>query len=107
MEGIIVQTTTSTQEAAKALAHSLISKKFASCVTIIPNCISVYSWDEKIQEENEFELQIKSFKSYKNRIFTDIKKNSSYEVPQLIVTQIVDMSESYFSWMKEQLGSEN
>ena len=62
MEGIIVQTTTSTQEEAKLIAHSLISKKFAACVTIIPNCISLYSWKQKIQEDIEFELQIKSFK---------------------------------------------
>ncbi len=49
-------TTVSKDEIARKLAHSIVEAHLAACVNIIPNIRSVYEWQSKIQEDEEFML---------------------------------------------------
>lgn len=52
----VAYVTTPSEEIAKKLARGIIQQKLAACVNIIPKITSIFEWEEKIEEENEFLL---------------------------------------------------
>ena len=40
-------------EEAKLLSRQVIEKKWAGCVSVIPNALSIYHWNGKIHEDCE------------------------------------------------------
>lgn len=97
----IVLCTCSSSDEAKSLANILLKAKLVACVNIVPNITSMYEWEDKICEETEFLMIIKS----KNNLFSEIKetiiKNHSYDVPEVISYEIKDGSEDYLNWINK------
>jgi periplasmic divalent cation tolerance protein len=44
---------------ASEIARELVSKRFAACVNIFP-ISSIYRWNEKIEEDNEIAMFVKT-----------------------------------------------
>jgi periplasmic divalent cation tolerance protein len=99
---IIVETTypnsAKGKKLAKNLAQILLEKKLAACVQIstIESC---YFWQEKIVNEREILLSIKSKNSLYGEIEKTILKHHFYEIPQITAIQINQGSEGYLKWV--------
>ena len=50
----IVNCTTSSKVNAMEISEYLIESKLAACVNIVPNVVSVYKWEGKVVEGQEF-----------------------------------------------------
>jgi periplasmic divalent cation tolerance protein len=100
MTPIIIQTTYPTKEEGKKLAEILIRKKLAACVQIT-KIDSVYSWDDRICEDKEYILNIKTKKENYPLIEREIKENHSYDLPEIISIKINDLSDEYKNFIKE------
>ena len=50
----IINCTTASKVNAMEIASYLIENKLAACVNIVPNIVSVYKWEGKIVEGQEF-----------------------------------------------------
>ena len=98
----IIYTTTSNIDESKKIAYHLVESKLAACVNIVPKVISVYSWQDKINEDEEYLLVIKT---QKNR-FEDVKKAilelHSYELPEIVMLPIKKGHKEYLSWIKKE-----
>ncbi|XP_074632815.1 protein CutA homolog isoform X1 [Acropora palmata] len=46
-------------DVAKKIARGLVQKKIAACVNIIPGITSVYTWEDKVEEDAEVLMMIK------------------------------------------------
>ncbi len=92
-------TTVSKDEIARKLAHSIVEAHLAACVNIIPNIRSVYEWQSKIQEDEEFMLMIKTRREYVPQLIEFVKTNHPYEVPELIELPITNGNEDYLKWI--------
>ncbi|NET47836.1 MAG: divalent-cation tolerance protein CutA, partial [Merismopedia sp. SIO2A8] len=90
--------TASSQEEAGAIAHALVSRKLAACVSIMP-IQSVYSWQGDIQTDQEWQLLIKTTLDCWQALETAINELHSYEVPELIALPIVQGSSAYLNWL--------
>lgn len=99
----IILTTTSTEAEAKKIADSLVQSKLAACVNVIPNVSSIYRWEEKVTEDNEFLLLIKTNKSKEQEVQKQIQEIHSYDVPEVISLPIEGGSEKYLNWIDESL----
>jgi periplasmic divalent cation tolerance protein len=103
--GVILVTVSSLEES-KKIAHALIESKLAACVNIIPKIISIYSWQEKINEDEEYLLLIKSRKELFKSIKKTVRDLHSYEVPEIIMLPIKNGLKDYLEWIrKETKGS--
>ena len=99
--GIVLVTAVSLAEG-KAIAQSLIESKLAACVNIFP-IDSLYLWQGKINQDQEYQLIIKTDLNNFSELAEKIKTLHSYEVPEIIALPIVAGSSSYLSWLGESL----
>jgi periplasmic divalent cation tolerance protein len=97
---IIVLTTAADAEEGRALARSLVERSLAACVQILPPMTSVYKWDEKIQEETEYLLLIKTSSSNWDNVRSFISENHSYTIPEIVAINAAEVSEPYLEWLR-------
>ena len=100
---IQLTTTTETREAAGVLAEILIEQKLAACVQISGPITSVYSWKGAVTHAEEWTLTLKTRSDLFLEIETAIKANHTYELPEIIATNLSFVSQEYAKWMEEQL----
>lgn len=96
---IIVKTTTSKLEEAQEISRLLLEKKLAGCIHI-QQINSSFIWQEQICNQLEFEISIKTHNNVLQEVCQIIKKNHSYQTPQIISQKIEYLDEQYKSWLE-------
>jgi periplasmic divalent cation tolerance protein len=101
---IVVLSTCKSAEEAEGIARGLVEKRLAACVNVIPAVRSIYRWKDKVEDEPEVLLVIKSSRALFDGLRAEIEKMHSYEVPEVVAVPIVEGSEAYMMWLDRQLG---
>ena len=96
----IIITTYPDKEAARTTAKLLVEKRLAACAQMFP-IESVYLWQGKVYDDNETMLFIKSKTALFDEIATTIRKNHTYEVPEIIQIPITGGLPEYFKWIDD------
>lgn len=86
---------------AAALAKTLLESKLAACVNIIKGVQSLFWWKGNIDNAHESMLLIKTKDSFYGRIREVVKKNHSYEVPEIIAFKIDEINREYLEWLNQ------
>jgi periplasmic divalent cation tolerance protein len=86
---------------AKKISQILVEEKLAACCNIVPGLNSIYSWENKIQDETELLLIIKSRQELFPELEQRIKKLHPYSVPEIIAIPIFNGNIDYLKWMEE------
>lgn len=95
----IILCTVPDKKIANLIATTLLEKKLAACISIIPGVTSFYFWKNVLEKTKEIQLIIKSFIGLKNQIFKEIKNLHSYGVPELLMLKTNDIDREYLSWV--------
>lgn len=97
---VMVLTTVATEEDARLIAKSVVSKRLAACVqrTTIQ---STYWWENEVNEDPEYLLTFKTRKGRVAELFTDILAQHPYDTPELIEVPITGGSDTYLEWIME------
>jgi periplasmic divalent cation tolerance protein len=103
---IIVMTTTPDLSIAEDLARRIIFAHLAACVQILPPMKSYYFWKDEVQADAEHLLLIKTLEEKFDDLERFIQENHPYEVPEIVAVSAENVSESYLSWMKAYLITE-
>ena len=80
MSEILVLSTTDTLELAQEIASALVRAQEAACVNIIPGIRSVYYWEGKECNDQEFLLLIKSSEERFDDIRARIRQIHTYSL---------------------------
>lgn len=97
----IVFTTAGKIEEAKKIAKILVQEKLAACVNIIRPIDSYYVWENKLVEDKEILLIIKTRISLFNKLKNRIISLHSYKIPEIILIPIKKGLKSYLDWIEE------
>ena len=95
----LIYTTTNDESVAKKIAEALVSEKLSACIQFFP-IQSVYVWNEKLKQEQEFLLIIKTLESRVCETKDRILSLHNYETPELIVVNAADVGEGYGKWIR-------
>ena len=98
---IIIKTTTDSHKAMKLIANTLLNKKLAACVNMIPRMRSKYIVDGRITESREVILLIKTTEKLENKVYKTIKDLHNYEIPEISTIQTSKVDKNYENWLKD------
>jgi periplasmic divalent cation tolerance protein len=98
-------TTVPNSEAGQIIAEAVISERLAACVTISAAVQSLYWWQGKITQEQEFTLFIKTKKEVYLRLEEKIRQAHPYELPEIIALPIFAGNKDYLGWIEEETQS--
>lgn len=100
-ESIVVLVTCGSEEEAVKISGSLVEERLAACVNLVSPVRSIYRWEEKICDEKEWLLIIKTQSEKYKELEEKVKSIHSYSVPEIIALPILEGSNSYLKWLVE------
>jgi len=100
---IVVFVTAGNSDEAAAIARSLVEKRLAACVNVLPGVASWYWWEEKVTEDREVLLMIKTSRDRFDDLEKEVLRQHSYAVPEVIALPVVEGSKNYLNWIEESL----
>jgi periplasmic divalent cation tolerance protein len=98
---IVVFVTCGSEEEALKIANALVEGRLAACVNLVAPIRSIYRWEERIWDEKEWLLIIKTQKDRFEDLEKKVKSLHSYSVPEIVSLPISEGSSSYLKWIKE------
>ncbi len=105
MKFIQVQWTAAHLDEAREISGLLLSNKLVACCSIIPLVESWFEWQGEIQQESEVKVLMKTVANHFQKIEKVIRKNHSYEVPEIIAFEVIDGMDKYLSWIEKTVQS--
>ncbi len=100
MSFLLVLSTAASKKEGQRIGKSLVEKRLAACVNVVPGVISFFRWEGKISTEREVLLLIKTTRGSFRRIAKEIKELHSYSVPEVLSLEIDGGEERYLEWMR-------
>ena len=93
----LIYITAGNMENASEIARELVSKRLAACVNMFP-VSSIYRWNEKIEEDNEIAMFVKTDSSRFEEIIKLVKSLHTYEMPAIEFWEI-EGEQEYLDWI--------
>lgn len=101
MGAIVVVTTVGTRDQANLIAEELVGRRLAGSVHIIPIQRSVYRWKEKVCDDSEYLLVVKTVASRYEEIETAIGALHDYELPEILAFNISRGEARFLKWITQ------
>jgi periplasmic divalent cation tolerance protein len=98
---LLILTTTESDAEARKIATTLVERRLAACVNIVPRVASVYRWQGKVEAAEEFLLIIKTVKAQQEQVQTAIRELHSYELPECLAIAVEGGSTEYLEWITD------
>ncbi len=95
----IVLTTLDNADAAHAMAHALVERRLAACVSIVERVHSIYRWQGEVETADEWLLLIKTVAGHVEALETALRELHPYQIPELVVLPIEASSPEYLRWI--------
>lgn len=91
---------------AELIGDLLLKLQLAACVQIIDHADSMYLWPPssgRVEYAHESILLVKTVKDKWDRLVSTVKKEHTYENPEIIALPVSYASKSYADWIKKEL----
>ena len=101
IEAVLVLTTLGADDDAAAVARTLVEERLAACVNVLPVMTSTYRWKNRIEQDREQQLVIKTLASRLPALEARLRELHPYEMPEFLVVPVAAGSEAYLGWLDE------
>lgn len=96
---VIVHVTTSSVKEAEQIAQTLLQKRLAACINIIPKVHSRFWWKEKIEHCDETLMVIKSKGEVFDKLVESVRAIHSYRIPEILAVPVQHGFSEYLAWI--------
>jgi periplasmic divalent cation tolerance protein len=100
---LIVLTTVGNEEQANLIADELVVRRHAACVNIIRVGRTVYRWQRRVFDDNEYLLLAKTTSDEYPEVAATIKELSSYELPEILAFEVDRGEADFLAWISASL----
>ena len=98
---IVMLCTVPDRGSAEDIARSLVEERLAACVSLVPNLVSIYRWEGKLETVDECLLVIKTRAERFEAVREAINLNHPSTVPEIIALPITAGADNYLAWLTE------
>ena len=103
MKPIVIFCSVPSREVGESISRLLVEQSLVACAQLIPGITSIYRWENKICEESECLMVLKSTESNYKDVEHVIKTNHPYEIPEIVGFDTNFISSKYLDWMNQVL----
>lgn len=100
----LVLTTVGVYEKAEDLARALVERRLAACVNIVGPMRSIYRWQGKVEDQQEYLLLIKTTSDHMAELAAAFADLHPYELPERVEIGVAGGSAAYLTWIADQVG---
>jgi len=105
-EYVVILVTAASAEQGRRMGRALVEERLAACANVIPGLISIFRWQERVQEEAEVLVVIKSRADLFPALERRVRELHDYEVPEILALPVEQGSRPYLDWLRDQTGPE-
>ena len=98
MKPVIIVSTFPSKQSVTSIAKLLVKKKLVACVNIT-KISSVYTWEEKIENRDEYLALFKTTKKNQSVLKKELKKLHPYDVPEIVEINVESVNQPYMKWL--------
>ena len=100
----LIQTSSNKKAVLKKIAKALLSERLSCCVHLSNAITSYYTWNDTLQEDEEYLLQAKIKTDTFNQCSELIKTLHNYDTPEIILLHITHIEPDYLAWARSELA---
>lgn len=86
---------------AQRLAATLVDRRLAACVNVLPGVQSTYRWQDEVQTDAEVMLYIKTVPARWEALQACLVSEHPYELPELIGIPLTTGLPGYLDWISD------
>lgn len=96
---VFVYTTWPTTVEAEEAGRTLVERRLAACVNILPGMISHYRWEGSVERGEETVMIVKTRASLAGEVEKAVKELHSYDTPAVLVMPLESVESRYLGWL--------
>jgi periplasmic divalent cation tolerance protein len=101
---VLVYTTWPSIVEAEAAGRSIVERRLAACVNIVPGMISHYWWEGEIERAEEVVMIVKTRAALAEAVRAAVKDVHSYTTPAVMVLPVESLDAAYHAWIVAETG---
>ncbi len=99
---LLVYTTWPSIVEAEKAGRSIVERRLAACVNILPGMISHYWWQGKIERAEEAVMIVKTRASLAEKVGNAVKAAHSYTAPAIMFLPVESLDPDYQRWIVQE-----
>lgn len=100
----IVLVTAPDSSVADALARSLVERRLAACVNLLPGITSVYRWKGAVETDSEVLLVLKTTAAKLPAIEATLDAEHPYDTPECVALEPASVEAGYLAWLVNEVS---
>jgi len=104
-DACIVFTTCDSEDMALTIAETLVDRKLAACVSLIPGVKSYYFFGGGAHMDEEVKLMVKTRSDLFDKVSALITKLHTYDVPEIMMLKVDAAAEPFLEWLNQTVGA--
>ena len=101
-DALVVLTTLATTDEAVQLVRSLLDRRLIACGTILAGARSLYRWQEKVADEAEVVVLLKTRAARLESLEVAFSELHPYKVPELLALPVSAGLGRYLDWINSE-----
>ena len=101
---VVALSTVATPEDADRLARTLVERRLAACVNVVPGVVSHYRFGGEQHRDAELLLVIKTRTERLEALRAALVELHPYDVPELVELEIAGGHAPYLAWLDDSVG---
>lgn len=102
---VLVYTTWPSIVEAEQAGRSIVERRLAACVNILPGMISHYWWEGKVERGEEVVMIIKTRAALAEAVSEAVKALHAYDTPAIVTLPVESADPDYHRWIVEEASA--
>jgi len=103
---VVVLVTCPSRAIARRIARTLVTRRLAACVNLLPGIESTFRWKGKIDRSPEVLLLIKTTRRRFSSLAQALARLHPYDVPEVIAVPVTAGAAPYLRWVARSVSAD-